>query len=328
MKSENQVKNGPLKLFIASICSFIGAGFITGAEIWHYFARFENDMILGVISFSILFYFLILFCFKSSKNENTKTKKIKTAVSIFSEIVISAAMISGIKQMTKNQFYSDWLALFLIVVLVIFLLLFLNIKYFLFYNYFVVGFVIAFTLSLFAILDVKFDLNLQELSFDNSCKSLIYACFYAFMNIAGVRPIIERIEFKNNSQANKKRFSFLLVFALILLILILSIFLISNKYLTLNSMPFLLLFNNKNIALKIIFIIGLLMALVSTAISCLGGAASKVDLIFDDEKFSKSFIFIFVLLLSFLSFDFFIQIFYPIIAVLNAILFFVEICKK
>ena len=44
-----EAKNSPFNVILIAVCSFVGVGFITGAEIWFYFARFGKNMIFSAI---------------------------------------------------------------------------------------------------------------------------------------------------------------------------------------------------------------------------------------------------------------------------------------
>jgi uncharacterized membrane protein YkvI len=49
VKYENKAKNGWFNTCLIAICSFVGVGFISGAEIWFYFARFGISSVVGTV---------------------------------------------------------------------------------------------------------------------------------------------------------------------------------------------------------------------------------------------------------------------------------------
>ena len=312
---------------MSSLCAFIGVGFISGAEIWFYFARFGWGMFFGLVIFSILMFLMIMQAISAPKSTNKLAIKTEFIILLVSEILISAAMISGLQETAKTLFGNFWFLIFLISVFVIFLILCLGFNSFSFYNYFVTGFIVLIFVCLFLFSAPSFDFGSIKTNVFSPFNALFFAVFYVFMNIAEVRPILTQFD-KNRHKIKKFLFVFLFVFVIDFLLFLSSGFLIKNQNLVNFSMPFLILFHNFGGLCETLFLAGLVMALVSTEISCLFGAAGKLDHYFHDTKFSKACAMLLALIFGTIKFSFFVRVVYPLVAVLNIILFFVQKWKK
>lgn len=323
---ENQAKNSPFNAGLVAICSFIGVGFITGAEIWFYFARFGAALVFGVAIFAVLMVFLIVFALRPSETLSQKFLRFKRAIFAVSELLIASAMMSGLLETTKMLFSKAWLLVFLAAILVVCLLFYNNIKSFVIYNYFVAGFVIF--VATFLLLNNNYNsVSLDiDLGYKNITKSILFAALYVFMNIAEMRPIFNSVQ-GLKSKKRKYIFAICISLTLALFVILFGFTLFCNKDLTQFSMPFLLLFKNNGGAVYYIFLAGLVLAMISTAESCLIGANSRINLSKNDENFAKSVVIISSLILGQLPFTFFVRIVYPFIAGLNALLFVCEVRK-
>ena len=105
MKCENKGKKGDFGLCLLLVGSMIGAGFITGAEIWQFFAKFGYGSLFGVVVFGCLSYLLVYFEARPKKElnkESLRLERVKKDVNFFSEIMVAAAMISGLKIISKQ----------------------------------------------------------------------------------------------------------------------------------------------------------------------------------------------------------------------------------
>lgn len=324
---KNKVKNSPFNIVLLTICSFVGVGFITGVEIWFYFARFGLNMIFGVIYFTVLTFLLVYFALGESDAQNDRFIQFKRQISAVSELLIASAMISGLAEQSRLIFGNGWLIVFLISISIVFCLLWLGLKSFIFYNYFVAIFIVFVVIVLFRfnnnfLLDFepKFSLNL-------SLKSIVFAGVYIFMNIAEIKPILS--EFSEKQNEKKKVLTALFVTgSLVFLMITLSFVLQNNRNISQNSMPFLLLFNNFGGVVEWVFLVGLIMTLISTAVACLIGVKNKLILKNNDEKFCKIIVIISALILGQIPFLVFIKIIYPIIAIFSFILFIFEFIFK
>jgi uncharacterized membrane protein YkvI len=104
-----------------------------------------------------------------------------------------------------------------------------------------------------------------------------------------------------------------------------SVFLIINKDISSHSMPFLLLFNKNNFIIKLVFLIGLVLSLISTAVACLLGVKERINDYKKDEIFINFIVIISSLIIGQMPFKIFIKIVYPIIGIINFILFFLDV---
>ena len=133
---KNEVKNSLFNSVLLSVCVFVGVGFITGAEIWFYFAKFKSNVVFGLVVFAVLCYFLVIF----AQNQNNKNKNIerwRCFVSGFSELFIASAMISGIFETSRVLFKSSWWVVDIVAILCLICLFIKGIKAQKIYNYFV-----------------------------------------------------------------------------------------------------------------------------------------------------------------------------------------------
>ena len=322
---ENKVKNSPLNIILVAVCSFVGVGFVTGAEIWFYFARFEINMIFGLFVFAVLSFLLIYFSLGGkSEIKSERYCKFKAFFAGLSELLIASAMIAGLMETSELLFGKLWLIVFLCAVFCVILILFLGFKSFVFYNYFVAIFIIFVIICLFSFnnnFPLKIEQNFNEKSAILSC---IFGAIYIFMNIAEIRPILEENK-QNGSKINRIFFSAALSLILIFLIVIMSCFAIANKNLSKFSMPFLVLFAGHGGVIRWVFLIGLVLSMISTAEACLIGVKNKINFAKNDENFSKIIVILSSLILGQIPFQFFIKIVYPFIAILNFLMFIFEI---
>ncbi len=246
-------------------------------------------------------------------------------------MLVASAMVSGLLETSRTLFGKWWFWFFLGAVLVVGCLLFSGQKSFVIYNYFVAIFVIFVVIILFLInnnFSYKKLLNFGA-NFDikNGLLSSLFACVYTFMNISEIRPVLDNFDKKS-----QKKFRIILsvFFSLILvfLVIIFSLMLLNNKNIATNSMPFLILFKSQNNVICFIFMVGLLMTLISTALSCLIGVKKKINIDKNDENFVNIIVIITSLIIGQMPFVFFIKIIYPLIAIFNFLLFLNEIFKR
>ena len=331
MKNGFKAKNGLFDTILVAVCSFVGVGFITGAEIWFYFARFGINGVFGVLVFAVMIYFLTFFALKEKREVKTKTENVKLKILFISELAVASAMVSGIFETTRVLFDRWW---FFVSIVAIMLLIFLFIqekKSFVIYNYFVAIFVVFVILSLFLFNNktgLVFDLkNLSKFSLKTSLLSMFFSFVYVFMNVSEIRPILERNS-DNFSKRKKKILSFILTSIMIFLVIALSIVLLNNNEIIKHSMPFLIDFKSRGGVCLFVFLIGLIMTMISTAQACLIGAKDKLEIFQKDEKFAKIFVMLSSLILGQISFRYFIKIIYPILAFLNFFVFVLEIFEN
>ena len=331
MKTIFKGKNGAIGLSFMLVGSMVGAGFITGSEIWHFFARFNGGLAFGCVVLFLLIYYLVYSELNKKFNDDyvliSRQKQARERVNYISELLIASAMISGLKNIISTLFNFDNLIIFLGVILVIFTILFFGFRLFRLYNYFIIGFIVFVVGAILVNFNVENTDAVFNLSVINSVKSSVYAILYVFMNISAIRPIIR--EFAPNFSKNKAKISALFSAILMLnLILIISIFLIKNTSYSRESMPLLKLFGENGKVLKTIFCVGVIFSMVSTCVGCLFGVKSKIIHKTDDNLFSSIVCVLMALILGNFSFDFFVSVVYPVIGFLNFLIFIFDILKN
>lgn len=324
---KNKAENWSFNVFLVAVCSFIGVGFITGAEIWFYFARFGVNLFAGIVVFAVVSFVLVYYSISPKQIQNEKFLRVKRAISALSEFLIASAMVSGLLEICQDLFGRLWFIVFLLAICVVIFIYFKGVNSFIIYNYFVAIFVIFILICLFLFnnkntIDFSLNFSIKEMIY-----SAIFSLIYIFMNIAEVRPILTK--YNQNKKQNKKIF-FSLIFSLtlIFLVIMLSFVLVSNKKIVNFSMPFLLYFKNNGRVLFLVFLVGLVMCLLSTLLSCLIGVEDKVFVNENDKNFVKIIVIILSLTIGQIPFRVFVMIVYPIIAVLNFGLFIWEITTK
>lgn len=284
-------------------------------------------MLAGIVVFAVISFVLVYYSICPKQIHNRKFLRVKTAISALSEFLIASAMVSGLLEISQNLFGKFWLLVFLLAICVVIFIYFKGIKSFIFYNYFVAIFVIFVLICLFLFH------NENELNFSSefSVKEMLFSCFFAglyiFMNIAEIRPILSKY---NQQKGKKNKIAFAVIFSLMIIFLVfmLSLMLILNKSITNFSMPFLLYFKNNANWLFFVFLVGLVMCLLSTLLSCLIGVEDKLKFNKNDKTFVKSIVIISSLIIGQITFKTFVMIVYPIIAVLNFCLFVAEIVLR
>lgn len=323
MSIKNKAKNDFFNTVLLSICSFVGAGFISGSEIWFYFARFGWALPIGLLVFGILCFLLCYFCQTSKTAFSPRVYKFKQTVAFISEILIAAAMISGMREVSKTLFPNFWLLAFLVSLVFISLLLLRGKTSFVCFNIFVGFFIIFVVVSLF-LFDNKTQTNFAaKISLNNITQAIVFAVVYIFMNIAEIKSILSE-NAENRTKKQKIVLSLILSSTLIFLIFTLSLAL--NKFADFKkkSMPFLLVFKAQGNVLLIIFLCGLLACMVSTAEACLIAAKNKLKFQKTSNNFACMLVILISLNLAIFPFEFFVKIVYPILAILNFIVFILE----
>lgn len=339
MKNNCGVKKRFFDVILVALCSFVGVGFITGAEIWFYFARFGVNMIWGIIVFGVLIYKLTIFAFSGSGEESYKTTKLKNKVLFVSEILVASAMISGLFETARTLFDKCWFLVFVVAISLLILLFFSEKKSFIIYNYFVSFFIIFVIVNLFFFNndnDFKFiTFNNLNSGLKSSVLSCLFSMIYVFMNVSEIRPILERNS-KNFNLKTKRLIALFLSILLIFLIFLFSFALFQNGWTVNFQMPFLMIFKRGGGVIKFVFLVGVLMTMISTAQGCLIGAKDKLNYLKNDNNFASIIVILSSLIFGQIPFWFFIKIIYPILAVLNFNLFVSQIisskklktCKK
>ena len=330
MKTIFKGKNGPFGLILLLIGSMIGAGFITGAETWHFFARFGWGILFGLIVFGVLIYFLITYELEGDAGDCNCLKTggfwLKKQVNFISELLIASAMISGLKEVIFGLGFTGKIFILIFAIIVIFIILLFGVKLFSVYNYFIVGFIVFIMLILMKNLSAKVIIFNNYLNITNMVKACFYAVLYVFMNVSALKPLLRSYRSELDSKQKKflaLSFSILMIF----IILTMSIFLINSKDLINHSMPLKLYFCKLGKSYEIIFIVGVIMTMISTAVSCAIGVKEKF-LSRSGGVFASICSVILILIFGNIPFEIFVTKFYPVIGFLNFIIFVFDIFKN
>ena len=334
MKCENKAKNWWFNTCLIAICSVVGVGFISGAEIWFYFARFGQSSFVGLIFFGFLIYFVLSVSICQNGHKNSKLEKFKTKIMIFGEMAVASAMVSGLFETTRQIFKKWWLLAFLLAIFLMAILFILEKKSYVIYNYILSFFIIFVIIKLFLYNNKTTTQNHLYFNQNFSFKNVIFACLFAwiyvFSNVAEIRPVLEG-NTKYMSKNQKKKLCLILSLMLIFLAFTLIVQFFKNESLSNFSMPFLELFKQGNRAVLWVFLIGLTMTMISTADACLIGVKNKINYSKNDKNFVKIIVIILSLIFGQIPFKIFIKKIYPLVAILNFLVFifeFVETLKS
>ena len=344
-------------LFILIFCSIIGVGFVSGAEIFEFFSRFGNYSYFGIIVFFIMVYLIIYrilykntinFDLLNMANEEQKhyqkrqkivkfKQKFYKIIIFFNVFVIASAMFSGLNYLIKNLYNNNFYYMFFITYFLVFVMLFLGIKCLkkidnlvLIFTFFVIINLVCSMINsdnLLLFVDNGLKSTAIEKSLNSSVifklfLSLIYPVLYVFMNFFQVQPLVESSAGFVKNKKNCRIFAliFSTIFSLVLFIFV--IFLKNNYNFCSFSMPLLEYFKSKGIIIRSVFCFGLVFCLVSTLISCLIGVKQNLSKVLNINNFSLTIIsFVFALIFGFLPFDFYVSVAYPILGLLNFIIF-------
>lgn len=331
MKTNFKGKKASFGLVLLLIGSMIGAGFITGAEIWHFFARFGGGVFVGLFTFGVLLYYLIVNELKVCDDECVCLKSggiwLKKQVNFASELLIASAMISGLRDVVFGLQFNGRIFIFSLAIIVIFIILLFGIKSFSFYNYFVIGFIVYLLIILMKNFDEK-SINIDNyFNITNSAKSCIYAVLYVFMNISALKPIL-RSRRRDLDKEEKKFVAISFSISMIFVVFILSVFLINSKNLVEEVMPLKLYFCTLGKGYEIIFIIGVVVSMISTCVSCSFGVKEKFLSRCGGGVFASICSLILILILGFIPFEIFVSKFYPLIGFSNFLIFIFDILKN
>lgn len=343
MKRQNLGSKHNLNILVL-ICqmlgTMVGVGFVTGAEIYQFFIRFNINSIFGFCLFFILIFYLTnkILCETFNKQNSVKLHKfnifyaknttldkfkIKNFLTNINLILVASAMFAGLKNLLKHLFNHNYLSVCCLCVIFVVYVLWKGIKSLSKVNILVVVFLVFILFNLlydYEIFDVKNNFEYINFSFKNITLSLLFSCAYVFMNIVEIQPVIRESKFNLSKKQSLKcalMFSVLLVSVLIIIGLFLSC---HTEYLA-SSMPLLDYFKTKNIGVYLVFILGLILGLLSTLIGCLLGTKKWVKSIFDDEFYSTIFTVLIVMIFGLIEFSVFVKYIYPIIGVINFIIF-------
>lgn len=377
---------------IMMICSVIGVGFVSGAEIYRFFVKYEKYAYFGVIVFFALIYFLTLKILKSciiSQNDlialnlqNQKCVKmknlnnflpksaflckfkLKSILTGFNVFMLASAMFAGLFVVLKNLFNHNYFLIGIFCLLSLFLLVLFGVSTLQKFDYFVavlIGFVAVY--FIFSKNNsVGFELNktyvFEENDFGFSLKNFwlasLFSCIYVFMNIIQIQPIVQQFasEFEGKpetavfaktkpetlvlakpemvvsgktkpavSAKTCKKIAFWFALSLSLLLFVFVKFLLKNAYLTASEMPFLKFFKNQGGAVFVLFVLGLMLSLISSLSTALIGVKEQIKHFTKSNFFATAVALILVGLASLIGFSNLVFYVYPIIGILNLIIY-------
>lgn len=330
------------KIIVLMLCSVIGVGFVSGAEIYQFFVRFDKYSYLGVFVFFISIFFLILKMMKDKSNNEKLFKlknleqnclnntfliksSIKSKLIFFNLVMISSAMFSGLFNIINKLFFNNYLFVLLIIIIILFVVLFFGISGLQIFDYLVVS-LLTFIFCYFCISGFNDSdiLNVSkigvELNFKNLLFSILSAVIYVFMNIVQIQPILNDSEVIY-SKKERCLFSFLLSLILSVILFVFVKFLNSNLYLKTNTMPFLKYFCIKGGAFYLIFLFGLFFALISSLLTSLVGVKKQIMKRIESNLLATFGAILLAFLISFIGFTNFISIVYPMIGIINFIIY-------
>lgn len=333
-----------LKIVLLFSCSILGVGFISGSEIYEFFVRFKMFLSLGCIIFFALIFILTKKIFIQNNNYQNMLKmqnfdknisnktflnkfNIKRFLLFLNCFAVSAAMFSGLQVLAKKLFFDNYFIPIILCLTLVFVVLLIGIKGLDKLDYFVLIFLI-FIIANFSINlcfgDSKIDLNyifdLSDFSTLGLVGSIFFACNYVFMNIIQVQPILAEFNLKfSKKQIN--RISGIFAAALSFVLILFSLFLISNIRYSNYSMPFLEYFSHKGGALYFIYVIGLVLALISSLMGCLFGVKKEIKPFVKKNFWASAFAIVLPFVFGFVDFKFFVTIVYPIVGVINFVIF-------
>ncbi len=327
-----------VSIFLLAIGSIMGVGFLSGAEIWVFFAKFGENFFVVLLLLFVLLFFYCLKVFKNIGSEGNTLKMQKTPLNkpkntiltksnikshfLFLEVLLfSGAMVSGLKSVVYQFFDVFQIEIFILFILIIFVVLCSQSSVLLKFNFVVM--LTFFAMLLFVLKDVGISTNiisnLKVISPLNA-RGLFSGCLlclcYVFMNIAHLVPVLKNNQM-NFSKKGQIGFSLIFSFVICLLIFVYVLFFSKNSHLSADEMPMLKFFESQGKVFYLIFVAVLLGGLLSTLLVCL----SDVKEVFHKKLSSKNFAaflsLILAIFIGILPFNFFINFIYPLVGVLS-----------
>lgn len=318
-----------VECMLTMIGSIVGVGFLTGAEVQDFFAKFGINSIFGLVVVGLLFYAMVLKmfteklqnekCIKMQKtNENIaknaflNKNNIKNFLVFFNLLMISGAMISGLKHTLFNLLKYNYHIVFLCCVIFIFVLLIFGFQGLSKFNYFVIGFAIFVLFFACKQMAIAFqgsslrmsvscenfgaisagckawnvagiatsasvfllELLVGKIGFVSAVFAITMAVIYVFMNIVEVQPVVEESPIVLTKK-QAKCFCFVFAFVVVLMIFVLDVFLNNNAVIAENEMPMMAFFESSPVQ-NVVFCVGLIGALMSTLLVCLIGVKARL----------------------------------------------------
>lgn len=333
-----------LKIVMMMLCAIVGMGFISGAEIYQFFARFEIFSIFSIIIFFILMYLLsykIIWKNRDiqndvkmnnlnknpSKNTFLNKVKIKSFLTNLNLLLVSSAMFAGLFSLTKNLFIHNCYLVGFFVCVIVFLILYFGVSILQKFDIIVICFVgFIFFHFLFDLIFNFSEIDFNQQSFGclnmvkNCFGSVVFACLYVFMNIVQIQPIAHEFDGKLNS---KHKWLAPLIFSISITILlsVFVCFMLEIYSLKNCEMPFFDYFKTQGGVMYFVYILGLILALLSSLLSCLIGVKRCVGKRIKSNFFTTGSSILLSMTISLIGFSNFVSIVYPIIGLINFIIF-------
>ena len=323
------------------VCSVVGVGFVSGAEIYQFFVRFGTFSYLGVLVFFILIFYFINKILKdnqeiendlkmnnlnnlSLKNTFLTKSKLKSKLLFFNILMMSSAMFAGLFNIINKLFFNNYFIFCTLAVVIIFVILFFGISGLQKFDYFVLVLIAMIALYFCFNNNISNENVALKFSSSHSLKNLIFSIFFAgvyvFMNIIQFQPILMENKIQISTKS-RKIISFIFALVLTFLLFIFVKFFNDNLYLKHSEMPFLKYFKEKGGVLFVFFIMGLFMALFSSLITSLIGVKNKLKQKLNSNLFSTVLTIILSCSFSLIGFSNFVLIVYPLIGIINFIIY-------
>lgn len=323
-------------MFLLLLCSYVGVGFVSGAEIYEFFLRFGDAFCLGVVVFFALVWAVIYKMLRMSqkddksmfvkKSENSKVnaffspffkQKISEFVFTINVFLISGAMFSGLLNFSKTIFTENYRLAYAIGLVVVFLILIFGVALLKKFDLIVLVFVLA--LSGFYIFQIKKSAFIPEgMTLKSGGVAIFFSTLYVFMNLLTMKPLIDASGVKLASKRECKVFSGVFSLFLTVLLIVFALMLKSYKNIAEFPMPFLKFFDERGGVLKIIFCAGLVTAIISTLVSSLICCKAKLGKLFKINNILLSGIaFAVCLIFGLFPFKFYVSVMYPLLGAIN-----------
>lgn len=247
---------------LSIISLVVGAGFVSGKEIYAFYSRFGCWSFLSIGFSFLLFWFLFNFLLNFSKN-NEKTPQnthFSSIISLIITLIFSSAMFAGVN---KIIIFENKIVSFLLFTVVIFLcfMIFKNglgtLKKL---NFILLPIIIISLIVIFSNLYQK-DVFVIKNNFD--WVSLIYGFFYCVLNIANGSFVLINLGL-TLTQKQKARVSFLSALVLALLLFLVNLILLQNPQSLSSDMPILFLCSGQwGSFMSLVVLLGALTSLLS-----------------------------------------------------------------
>ncbi len=327
------------KIMILLICSIVGVGFVSGAEIYQFFVKFGKFSYFGVFVFFVLIFALTNKILRQNQSEqnvfkmNILTKivsnntfltksKLKSKLLFVNILMMASAMFAGLFNLIFKLYFHNHLLILIFALSIIFLVLYFGISGLQKFDYFVIV-LLGIILCCFCFCSNDISLNQNAFfifEFKNLIFSGLFSAIYVFMNIVQIQPILSE---KNIQLSGKERKGFAFGFSLILTIILFVFvrFFNANLYLKNSQMPFLNYFSCKGGVVYLIYVIGLFLALFSSLITTLVGVKSRLNKRLNSNLLSSVGAIVLSSAISLIGFSNFISIVYPIVGIINFVIY-------